>query len=162
MVNHLHPQTARTFEVQRTIIDKYALLRRALGDLESNAKDGFFGLARTHVARTEENNEIAAQLERFDAVLIELQRLVVDGTDEVLAGARGVSQDRTHIRILFRLREHEGGEFLARKRARAIKKRAVEIFVQRNLAGVEGGKGEVVPVLKFFVVEIESGGGLTA
>ena len=81
---------------------------------QSDAKDHFFGLARTHVAGAEEDNEISAQMERLDAVLVELQRLVVDGTDEVLAGARGVSQNRAHIRILFRLREHEGGEFLAR------------------------------------------------
>jgi hypothetical protein len=159
VVNHTHPQTAGALKIYWPIIDEYALLRRPLRDLESDAKDRFFGFTRTHIAGATEDRKLSAQMKSLDAVLVQLQGLIVDGTDEILAGACGVSQHRARIRIFFRLRKHEGGKVFAAKRSGAIEKRSVEILVQRDLAAIEGRKSEVVPVLKFFVIELECRGG---
>src|SRR5580658_8276422 len=101
-------------------------------------------------------------MESFDAVLVELEGFVVNGTDEVLAGAGGIGKNRSSFRIFLRLREHERRELFPRKGTRAIKKSAIEIFVQSNLSGIESGKREIVAILKFFVVEIKCSGRLTA
>src|SRR5579863_5535675 len=162
MVNDVEPQTSRTFQIERPVVDEDALLRWALCDLQSNPKDGFLGLARTNVTRAEEDGEIAAEMKRFDAVLVQLEGLVIDGADEVFAAAYCIRQDRARIRIFFGLRKHEGREFFARKRTRAVKKRAVEILIQRDVAGIESGERQIVAVLKFFVVEMESFGCLFA
>jgi hypothetical protein len=158
VVNHVEPQTSGTLQIERPVVDEDALLRRALCDLESNPKDGFFGLARTNVARAEEDGEIAAEMKRCDTVLVELEVLVIDGADEVFAAARGVGEDRAGIWIFFGLGKHKGREFFARKRTRSVKEGAVEIFIQRDMAGIESGEGQIVAVLKFFVVEMESVG----
>ena len=68
-----------------------------LGYLEGHAKNHLFGLARMHVTRTEENQKIAAQIECLDAVLIEFQWFVIDRSDEVFAGLRGLFQQRSAI-----------------------------------------------------------------
>src|SRR6266481_4211711 len=162
MVDHVKPKTAGTFKIEWPVVDKNALLRRALRDLEGDAEDGLFRLARTDIARAEEDEKIPAQVEGFDAVLVELEGLVVDRADEIFAGASGVGEDRSGFRIFFRLGEHEGCELLTREGARAVKEGALEIFIQRDVAGIERGKGQVMTVLKFFVVEVESSGGLAA
>ena len=162
MVNDVEPQTTGTFQIERPVVNEDALLRRALCDLESNPKDGFFGLARTNVARAEEDGEIAAEMKRFDAILVELEGLVIDGADEVFAAAHRVGEDGVRFWIFFGLGKHKGREFLARKRTRSVKKGAFEILIQRDVAGIESGEGQVVAVLKFFVVEMESFSCLTA
>src|SRR6266699_3477661 len=138
----------------------FALLRRTLRDLQRHAKNGFFGLARMHVARAEKNQEVSSKIEGLDAVLIELQGLIVDGADKVFLGLRHPVQNRSRIRILLGLRKHEGRELFARERARAIEERAVEIFIEGDLAAIEGRKREVVPVLEFFPVQVKRGGSL--
>jgi hypothetical protein len=156
MVDDVEPQTTGTFQIERPVVDEDALLRRTLCDLESNPKDRFFGLARTNVARAEEDGEIAAEMKRFDAVLVELEGLVIDGADEVFAAAHRVGEDGARFWIFFGLGKHEGREFFAREQTRSVKKGAIEILIQRDVAGIESGEGQVVAVLKFFVVEMES------
>ncbi len=51
--------------------------------------------------------------------------------------------------------EHEGGEFFAREFSGAIEEGAVEIFVNGDLAGVEGWKAKIVAILEFFPIDIE-------
>src|SRR5580704_161707 len=162
MVNDVEPQTSGTFQIQRPVVDEDALLRRTLCDLKSNPKDGFFGLARTNVARAEEDGEIAAEMKCFDAVLVEFQRFVIDRADKVFPDAHGIRQDRARFWIFFGLRKHKGREFLASKRTRPVKEGAIEIFIQRDVARIESGERQVVAVLKFFVVEMESLGRLLA
>ena len=99
MVNHVKSQTPRAFEIERTVVDEHALLRRTLRHFQSDAEDSLFRLARTHVARTEENLKIAAQVKCFNAVLVELERLKTDGLfergrgEEELDGALGLVEE---------------------------------------------------------------------
>src|ERR1700689_3727273 len=65
--------------------------------------------------------KITPQIERFDAVLIKLQRLVVDRSDEIFPRSRRLTQNRSRLREFLRLREHEGGEVFARKRTCPVK-----------------------------------------
>jgi hypothetical protein len=162
VVNHVKPQTAGTLKVERPVVDKDTLLRRALRDFESDAEDGLLRLARVYIAGTEKDEKIAPQIECFDAVLVELKRFVVDGTDEVLASAGGIGENGAGFEIFFGLGKHESGELFAGERTRAVKESAVELFVQRNLAGIKCGKRKIVPILKFFVVEVENFGGFAA
>src|SRR6266566_1953531 len=49
VVNRIHPQAPRAFQVQRPVVDEETLFRRALCDLQRHAKDRFFGLSRPNV-----------------------------------------------------------------------------------------------------------------
>src|SRR5690242_21848795 len=46
MMNRVHSELSRTFQVQWAIVDEQALLGRALRDFQCYAKDGLFRLAR--------------------------------------------------------------------------------------------------------------------
>src|ERR1700721_130705 len=118
MVNDVEPQTAGTFQIQRSVVNENALLRSALRNFQSDAENCVFGLARTNVARAEEDGKIAEKMKRFDAVLVELEGFVIDGADEIFPAAHGIRQDRSRFWIFFGLRKHEGREFFARKRTR--------------------------------------------
>jgi hypothetical protein len=85
-VNHGKTEAARAFEIERTIVDKNAFFGPTLSDGERDAEDAFFGFARVNVAGAEENLEASAKIKGFDAVLIQFERLVVDGADEVFLG----------------------------------------------------------------------------
>src|SRR5262249_18251658 len=114
------------------------------------------------VRGTEKEPEVSSQVEGFDAVLVEFERLVVDCADEVFLRASYFIQNRPRVRILLGLRKHEGRKFLPRERARAVEQGTVEIFVQGDLSGVERGEREVVTVLEFFPIEAKRGGSLFA
>ena len=158
--DRVHAEFSRPFQIQGAVVNEKALLGRALRDFQRHAKNGFFGLARMHIARAEKNQEVSSKIESLDAVLIELQWLIVDGADKVFLRLRHLVQNRSRIRIFLGLRKHEGGEFFARERAGAIEERAVEIFIEGDLAAIEGRKREVVPVLEFFPVQVKRGGSL--
>jgi hypothetical protein len=121
IVDGIDAQSPRGLEIQSTVVDEHALLRRPLGNLECHAKNHLFGLARMHVTRTEENQKIAAQVKRLNAVLIEFQRFVINRSDEVFAGLRGLFQERSRLWEFLGLREHEGRELFPGKRAGSIK-----------------------------------------
>ncbi len=121
-----------------------------------DAKDHLLGLPGPNITGTEENQKVSSKVEGLNAVLVELERLVIDGADKVFPGARHLIQNCARLRIFCGLRKHEGGEFLAREVALAIEERAVEIFVQGNLSGVEGWEGEIVAVLKFFPIQVKN------
>ena len=101
-------------------------------------------------------------MEGLDPVLIELQRLIVDGTDKIFSGGRYFVQNRPHFRIFPGPRKHEGGELFAREGARPVEESAFQVFMQSDIACVESGKGEIVPILKFFPIQAKRGGGLFA
>jgi hypothetical protein len=124
-MNGVHTEAARAFQVQRAVIYEKALLRRALGDLQGNAKDSFLRLAGANVTGTEEDLKIAAKIEGLYAVLIEFEWFVIDGTDEEFSGHSEIIENGTRIRILLGLRKHKGGELLACEGALAVEKRAV-------------------------------------
>src|SRR5215471_4265315 len=115
-----------------------------------------------NIAGAEEDLKTAAKVERFDAVLVQLQRLVVDGADEVAAAGGALIENRTDRGNFSGLSEHEGGELLARKFSRPVEQRPFEVIVQRKLAGIERGKGKFVAVLKVLPVEVKGFGGLLA
>src|SRR6266446_796669 len=159
MENGVHAEATRAFQVERPVIDEKTFFWRALGHFQSDAIDRFLRLAGTDVTGAEENKEISSKIEGFDAVLVEFERLVIDGTDKVFSGARDFMENGARFRKFLGLREHESYELLASEAARAVKQGAVEIFIQGNLAGVEGRKGKVVTVLKFFPFEMKGVGG---
>jgi hypothetical protein len=157
MMDGVHSQAARAFEVQGAIINEETLLRRALGDFEGDAKDGFLGLAGTDVAGAEEDEEIAAKIECFDAELVQFEGLVVDGADEVAAGISEFVQNGASFGEFLRLGKHESGKFFTSEGARAKEQGTVEIFVKSDEAAVEGGKRELMTVLKFLPIQVKSG-----
>src|SRR5262252_3362615 len=108
------------------------------------------------IARAEKDLEVATKVESFYPIPVQLERLIVDGPDEVAICSSALIEDCAAGRILLGLREHKGGELFAAEFARAIKQRAVEVFVERDLASVESGKREFVAVLEIFPVQAES------
>src|ERR1700730_9509866 len=162
IVDHVHSQPPRALQIQRPVIDKHALFGQPVRHFQRHTKDQLLWLARTNVTRAEENQEISAQIKRLDAVLVELQRLVIDCADKIFLGARHNIQNRARFPILLRLREHECRELFSRKRARTVKQRPVQILVQRDVPGIKGGKRQFVAVLKLFPIQIKNGSRLTA
>src|SRR6266403_171661 len=157
--NGVHPKATRAFQVERPVIDEKTFFCRALRYFQSDAIDGLLGLTGANVTGAEENEEISAKIEGLNAVLVEFERLVIDGADKVFSGARDFVENGARFRIFLGLREHERDELLAAEAARAIEQSAVEIFIQSDLAGVEGRKGKIVTVLEFFPIEVECRGG---
>src|SRR5580692_9015329 len=96
----------------------------------------------------------------FDAVLVQFERLVVNGADEIAAGIGKLVQNGARFRVFLGLSEHESSEFLAGEGARTIEQGAVEIFVEGDETGVERGERKIVAVLKFFPIQVESCRGL--
>src|SRR5882724_9197731 len=92
MMDGIHSQTPGAFQIQRAVVDEKTLFGRALRDLEGQAKDQFFRFARWNVTGTEENQKISSKMERLNSVLIELQRLIIDGPDEYLPGGSDLSR----------------------------------------------------------------------
>src|SRR6267143_303500 len=70
MLNSVHAQAPRAFQVQRPVINEKAVLWRALSDFQSDTKDHFFGLPGANVTGTEENKKISSKVEGLNAVLI--------------------------------------------------------------------------------------------
>src|SRR6267143_2265308 len=127
MMDGVHSQTPGTFQIQRAVVDEKTLFGRALRNLESQAKDQFFRFARSNVAGAEEDQKISSKMKCLNAVLVELQRLIIDGADEIFPGGSDLIENRAGFRILFRLGEHERGEVLAREGGRAEEQRSLQI-----------------------------------
>src|SRR4030095_3276091 len=134
VVDDGHAETARSFQVERPVINEDTLFGLALRDGESHTENVFRGLAGMDVAGTEEDLKASPKIERFDAILVQLERLVVDGADEVAIGGGALVENCAACGKLLGLSEHESGELFAREFARAVEKCAVEIFVERKLA----------------------------
>jgi hypothetical protein len=162
MMDNVKSQSTGTFKIEWPVVDEDALFRRALRDFESDAENGLFRFARMDIAGAEENEKIAPQIKRFDAVLIQLERFVVYRTYKIFAAPRGIGENRPSVGIFFGLREHKASELFTRKRTLAIKEGSVEVFIQRDVPGIKRGKRKIVAILKFFVIEVESSGGLAA
>jgi len=73
--------------------------------------------------------KVTPKIEGFDTVLIELERLVINGANEVFCGTREFIQNGARVRVLFGLGEDESGELLAAEAALAIEKSAIEVLV---------------------------------
>src|SRR6266446_5999235 len=162
IVNNGKAETARAFKIERAVVDEDTFFRLALSDGERDTENAFFRFARVDVARAKENLETFAKVESFDAVLIQFERFVVDGADEILFGLHYGIENGARAGIFFGLREHKGGEFFAGNFSGAVEQGAVEIFVDGNLTGIECGKAQVMAVLKFFPVEVKRIGGCLA
>jgi len=159
IVNDGKTEASRTFEIEEAIINENAFFGCPLSDGKRDAENAFFGLARMDVTGTEKNLKTLAKVEGFDAVLIQLKRLVVDRSDEVAAGLHAGLEDGAGSGIFPGLCKHEGGEFLAGKFSRPVEERSIEIFVDGNLSGIEGREAEIVAVLKVLPIKIEGVGG---
>src|SRR5260370_12371809 len=156
IVDGIHPQAPRTIQVQRPVVNEKTLLRGALGDFQRDAKDRLLGLAGAHVTGAEENQKVSSKIEGLNAVFVELQRLIIDGADKVFPVARNLVQNGARLRVFFGVREHEGGELLAGEAELAIEQGPVEIFIQGDLSAVEGREREIVAVMKFLPIQVES------
>src|SRR5579859_6752515 len=159
VMNRVHAELPRAFQIQRAVVDEKTLFRRPLSDFQRHAKNGFFRFARADVARAEENQKIPSQIKGFDAVLIEFQRLVVEGSDKVFFCVGHFVKDRTRLRVFLGLGEHKSCELFARERAIAVEQRAIEVFIQSNQAAVKSRKRKVVAIPEFVPIEMKSGCG---
>src|SRR5215475_1032343 len=83
VVNDGQAETLWGFEVEGAVIDENTFFGLTLRDSEGYTEDAFFGLARVDIAGTEEDLKAPAKIESFDAVLIQLERLVVDSADKI-------------------------------------------------------------------------------
>src|SRR5207302_7499363 len=99
MVNGVHPQAPGAFQVQRPVINEYTLLRRTLADFQRDAKDHLFGFTGPNVTGAEENQKVPSKAEGLNPVLVELPRLVIDGPDKVLSGARDLVKNCARLRV---------------------------------------------------------------
>ena len=91
-MNRVHAKAARAFQVERPVIYEKTALGRTLCDFQRDAKNRLFGLAGANVTGAEEDKEVPAQVEGFDAVVVELQRLVIDGAEKYLAERETLSR----------------------------------------------------------------------
>ena len=98
---------------------------------------------------------MAAQSKTLDAILVQLQRLVVErGLQEGARAGQGGNQ-LEHFGMRVRLRTHEVRERRGLIGAWTVEDRALQVIVQRETSGFEFGDDNVVPVLKLFPVQIE-------
>jgi hypothetical protein len=160
MMNGVHAQAAGAFQVERPVINEEALGRGALGDLEGHAKNQLLGLARSNVTGTEEDKKVPAKMELFNAILVELEGLVINGADEILSSSGELVEDGSGVWKFLGLGEHESCEFLAGKGARAVKQSAVQVFIQGNEAAIEGWEGKIVTILEFIPIQVKGGRGV--
>ena len=77
-LNWVHPHFLRALEIQPAIVNHRALVRRRLRDFQRQAVDSTIRFAHAQIARTEKHFKIIAQLEGTDAVVVDLERLVVE------------------------------------------------------------------------------------
>src|SRR5436305_923806 len=128
-MNRKHAELAGIFEIERPIINKNAFLRSPLGYFQGDAEDGLLWLASVQVTRTEEELEVATQIEFGDAELVQFKRLVVDRADEVFVFSSEGVEHGARFGVLPGLREHAGGELFASEGALTIENSAIEILV---------------------------------
>src|SRR5216684_1970446 len=72
-----HAASGRTLEIDRPVIDKNALVRRPLRDLQRQAEDGLLRFLHAQKARTKERHEVTAQAELADPMKVQVERFVV-------------------------------------------------------------------------------------
>src|ERR1700741_983994 len=149
----MHAETPGIFEVEGAVVDEHGSFGRTLGEFECDAIDGLFRLAGIEVTGAEEGLEILAQAESLDAVIVEFTGLVIDGSNEVFAGAGNGGEDGAGLGVFPGLSKHKSGELFAGERPGPVEESAIEILVEGDLSGVEGGEGEVVALAKFFPVQ---------
>jgi hypothetical protein len=114
------------------------------------------------IARTEKDLKVAAQIELRDAIFVQLERFVVNRPDEEFIFASDGIEHRAGFRILLGLREHEPLEVFGRKTALSIEKRAIQVFIDRDVSGIEGREGKIVAVVELVPVEVEGVNGKAA
>src|SRR5437879_7458124 len=119
ILNGIHPEAARTFQVERPVVDEKTFFWRALRHFQSDAVDGFLRLAGANVTGAEGNKEISSEIEGLNAVLVKLERLIVDGADKDISGARDFIENDAGAWICIGVREHDCDEFYQAVAARA-------------------------------------------
>ena len=68
VVDGVHSETPRAFQIERAVVDEETLFGRALRDVEGGAKDQFFRFARSNVAGAEEDKKVPSQMERVTEI----------------------------------------------------------------------------------------------
>src|SRR5271167_2961009 len=162
MMNHVHAQSSGVFQVQRAVVNKHAFFRGPLGYFERDTENRFLRFTRVQVTGAEKSGEVFSQMKCLDAILVQFQRLVVNGRNQVFARARCRGKDRPGLGIFLGLRKHERGELFPRKCTRPIKQCAVEILVQADLPRIKRRKREIMAILKIFPIELKGLCGLAA
>src|SRR5438445_10441627 len=62
MVNGVHPQAPRAFQVQRPVINEKTLPRLALRNSQGTPKNHLFGLPGSNITRAEENQKVSSKV----------------------------------------------------------------------------------------------------
>src|SRR6267378_4253506 len=146
VMNHIHPQSSGVLEVQRAVINEYALLRRPLRHLQRYPEDLLLRLPRMQIAGAKKDLKVLAQPKRLNPIVVQFPWLIINGCYKIFFDTCYFPKQFACLRILLRLGKHEGRKFFPCESTRPVKKRPVEILVEGNLPGIEGGKREVVPV----------------
>src|SRR5207253_10976326 len=97
--NRVHPQARRAFQLQRPANKEKTLLRLALRNYQHDAKNLLFGLPGSNITSAEENEKVSSKVESLYAVLVELQRLVIDDPNKVFPGAREFIKNFACLRV---------------------------------------------------------------
>src|SRR3989449_10068200 len=97
----LFPYTTlfRSLEIQRTVINEQALLRRTLGHLQRQPIKSLVRLAQSNITGAEEQRKVAPQLKCLDSIFVEFTGLVVDGRKQITPRFCNVRQNRASFLI---------------------------------------------------------------
>src|SRR5258708_23897629 len=112
-------------------------------------------LPRVQIAGAEKDLKVLAQPKCLNPIVVQFPRLIINGCYKIFFDTCYFPKQFARLRILLRLGKHEGRKFFPCESTRPVKKRPVEILVEGNLPGIEGGKREVVPVPELFPVQLE-------
>src|SRR5260221_4050631 len=159
VMDHVHLQSPRALQIQRAVVNEHAFLRRTLRYFQRDAEDFLFRLPCVQVTGAEKNLKILAQAKRLDSIVVQFQRLIINGCDEILLDTRDIAKQLPRLGILLRLSKHERGIFLAGKRPGPVKQGSVQILIQSDLSHIERGKRQVVPLAELFQVQLKGLGG---
>src|SRR3984957_12632753 len=155
VMNHVHPQSPRVLQIQLAVVNESALLRRPLRYLQRDPVDLLLRFSRVQITGAEKDLKVLAQAKRFNSIVIQLSRLIINGCYKIFFDTCHFPQQLPRFRILLRLGEHEGRKFLAGKSPRPVKQRSVQILVEGNLPGIECGEREVMPLSELLPVQLK-------
>src|SRR5262249_13055360 len=159
IVNRVHAHPPSTLEIQCPVVNKHAFLRSALRHPQGQPVDRRVRLQHAQKTRTEKCHEVSVQAELLDAMQVQLQAFIINRGHQVLPRARQISDDCAGLGMLARLREHKGLERLPRECARLEEYGSLEVFVQRDLASLECGDGQVMSLAELVPVQVKFAGG---
>src|SRR5260370_36807991 len=125
VMHHIHPQSSGVLEVQRSVINEYALLRRPLRPLQRYPEDLLLRLPRMQIAGAEKDLKVLAQPKRLNPRVVQFAWLIINGCYKIFFDTCYFPKQFACLRILRRLGKHEGRKFFAWETTPTVKNRHV-------------------------------------